>query len=118
MLNRIHCIFTICCDHIAFIDTFEELLLCSFQPLEIQSCLSGKLLQDCIHMIKVKIVNVLVKGIYPLDKFVVFVIEVKHFVYSWLLKLDAFLDDVDFVKVFEMHRSDLFHEVGPFGVPF
>lgn len=66
----------------------------------------------------VKVLNVLGERVNPLDEFVGFVVGVKNLVDSGFVEVDAFLDDVDFVKGFKMGRLDLFDEGGPFVVAF
>ncbi len=69
-------------------------------------------------MVTVKVLNVLGERVDPLDEFVGLVVGVKNLMDSGFVEVDAFLDNVDFVKGFEVSRLDLFDEGGPFVVAF
>jgi hypothetical protein len=69
-------------------------------------------------VVTVKVLNVLSERVNPLDEFVGLVVGVKNLVDSGFVKVNAFLDDVDFVEGFEVGRLDLFDECGSFVVAF
>lgn len=117
MLNGVDCVFPVGCHHVAFVNAFQELGLGSLQPFGVESCLGTEFFEDCVHMVEVQVVDVLVEGVYPLDQLVRLVVNIEDLVDPRLVEFNAFLDDVDFVETFEMHRPDLLDEVRPFCVP-
>ena len=63
-------------------------------------------------MVILKVLNVLSERVNPFYQFVCLVISIKNLVYAGFVKLNAFLDDMNFVECFEMGGLDLFDESG------
>lgn len=61
-------------------------------------------------MVSVEILNVIIEGVDPFDKFVVLVIGIEDLMDFRFVKIDAFLDDMHLIEGFEMNGFDLLDE--------
>lgn len=61
-------------------------------------------------MVGVQVLNIIVEGVDPFNKFVVFVINIEDLMYFGLIKIDAFLNDLHLIEGFEMNRFDLLNK--------